>query len=584
MNSLWLLTKKNLKLLIRAKGSALIVVFAPLLIILILGLSFNNNSKYGLNIGIYSPNFNEDTNSFINTLQEQEFKIIKYIDNATCIEEVKLGYVHTCITLPDSFKIEGNTAKEITFYIDPSKINLVWMIQQTLESKFNLKEQEITQNLAQDMLTRMSEANTKVSTEKSNLKTVGDKSSSAASSADSTKSTLSGLDLIAPDVNYDLSVLTSFQTSLTSSLTTSTAKINSAKTALNNANISSSARTPIITLLNEAGTSVSSAASVLTSTSGNGTLAAVSAMVTGMQTDLTSAKTKLSTASLQVSASTKNLDQIKKSLNEGISSLESIQKGLDEVSSKLSSQKVTDAKVASNPLITKIEKISPENTYLNYMFSGLIILVIMFTSLLLGTTLVMMEKTSPAFTRNFFLPIKKITFVLSTYLTNLILILIQVIIILGIAIFFLKEGIYASLLPLALILFLVASVFTFLGMIIGYILSSEETAVLASISLGSLLLFFSGLILPLESVSSTVRDITFFNPFVLGEKLVRETILFATPLSSLWMDLVVLFGYALVLFLIILIIESLMHQHIVNKLFHHHHAQREKDKLDKKDI
>ena len=54
MNTLWLLTKKNLRLLIRAKGSALIVVFAPLLIILILGLSFNNASKYGLNIGVYS--------------------------------------------------------------------------------------------------------------------------------------------------------------------------------------------------------------------------------------------------------------------------------------------------------------------------------------------------------------------------------------------------------------------------------------------------------------------------------------------------------------------------------------------------
>ena len=40
MNSLWLLTTKNLKLLIRSKGSALIVVFAPLLIILLLGLSF----------------------------------------------------------------------------------------------------------------------------------------------------------------------------------------------------------------------------------------------------------------------------------------------------------------------------------------------------------------------------------------------------------------------------------------------------------------------------------------------------------------------------------------------------------------
>jgi len=585
MKSLWLLTKKNLKLLIRSKGSALIVIFAPLLIILILGLSFNNAAKYGLNIGVYSQNFNEDANSFINTLQEQEFKIIKYTEVNQCIEDVKLGFVHTCISLPDSFKIEGNAAKEITFYIDPSKINLVWMIQQTLESKLNLKEQEIAQNIAQDMLTRMSDANTKVSTEKENINSVKQKSNTAASSADTAKSNLAKLDLAAPATSYDLSTLTTFRDTLTTSITTSTTKINSAKTALNNANISSSARSSILSLLNDAGTSVTSASSLMTNSSGNGTFVAVSEMVTGMQTDLEAAKSKLSLAAQQVSTSTKSLDQIKSTLNEGVTSLENIQKSLDEVNSKLSGQKVTDAKVVSNPLITKIEKVSPENTYLNYMFPSLIILVIMFTSLLLGTTLVMMEKTSPAFTRNFFLPIKKVTFVLATYFTNLILILIQLIIILGIAVIFLKENIYMSILPLTLILFLVASVFTFLGMVIGYLFSSEETAVLGSISLGSLLLFISGVILPLESVSPALRDITFFNPFVIGEKMVRETLLFSTPLSSLWMDLIVLFGYALVLFLVILIIESLMHQQIVNKFFHHHHhTQREKDKLEKKDV
>jgi len=54
MGKVWLLTKKNLKLLVRAKSSALVVVFAPLMIMLILGLAFNTSDKYGLTIGVYS--------------------------------------------------------------------------------------------------------------------------------------------------------------------------------------------------------------------------------------------------------------------------------------------------------------------------------------------------------------------------------------------------------------------------------------------------------------------------------------------------------------------------------------------------
>ncbi|MBI4983131.1 ABC transporter permease [Candidatus Woesearchaeota archaeon] len=584
MSPLWLLTTKNLKLLIRSRSSALIVVFAPLLIILILGLSFNNSAKYGLNIGVYASSYNNDVNSFINTLQEQEFKIIKYNNSVTeCIEDIKLGYVHTCILLPDSFKIESNSPREITYYVDPSRINLVWMIQQMLEKKLNLQSQEISQQLAQELLTKLSSANTKVATEKNKITEVKQKSDTATSVTDTTKSALSKLDLTPPLAEYGFNVTNEFKDAVVANLNLGTIKIAAAKSAVSSANMSSSDKAVIKNLLSEAGAGLVNISGLMSATSGTASFGAVSSLVTSLQADITTAKEKLTTAKQQVATTSKDLDTVKASIGEVVASLEGIQKALDEVNANLNSQKITEAKVFSSPLVTKIERVAPENTYLNYMFPALIVLVIMFSSLLLGTTLVMMEKNSPAFTRNFFLPVKKVTFVLATYLTNLFLILVQVIIILGISVLFLKE-IYAALLPLALILFLAASVFTFLGMAIGYLFSSEETAVLASISAGSILLFVSGTILPLESVSPTLRDITFLNPFVIGEKLVREILIFNTPIMGLWMDLAVFFSYTLVLFLIILIIESLMHQRIVNRIFHHHKMQREKDKIEKKDV
>jgi ABC-2 type transport system permease protein len=583
MNTLWLLTKKNLRLLIRAKGSALIVVFAPLLIILILGLSFNNSAKYGLNIGVYASSYSDDVNSFVSKLQEAEFKIVKYNQSSDCIEDVKLSFLHTCIFLPDSFKIEGNAQKEITFYIDPSKINLVWMIQQTLEQKMNLKSQEVSQGIAQGMIGAISDANSKVASEKEKISGVKDKSSAAFNGAESAKSSLAQIDLSTSNATYDTSILTSFKTALLGDLSNSSTSLTAAKTALNNVNMSGTDRTNLNNLLTQASTQVTSATNKLTATSGNTSLTVITTMVTEMQHDLIVAKEKVNAASAQISTSSMQLDTIKSSLGDQVKTLEGIKSTLDQINSNLNAQKVTDAKVVSSPFVTKIEKVAPENTYLNYMFPALIILVIMFSSLLLGTTLVMMERNSPAFTRNYFLPIKKITFILSTYITTLILILIQVVIILLISLVFITD-IWTTLIPLTIILLLAASIFTFLGMILGYVFSSEETAILASISLGSLLLFVSGVILPLESVSPLLREVTSFNPFVLCEKLVREVVIFSSPVSTLWVDLGLIFCYALILFLIILIIESFMHQHLVNKLFHHHHKQREADKIEKKDV
>ena len=238
----------------------------------------------------------------------------------------------------------------------------------------------------------------------------------------------------------------------------------------------------------------------------------------------------------------------------------------------------------SSPLITKIERVKKESTYLNYLFPAILILVVMFSSLLLGTNLVMMEKNSSAFLRNYFIPVRRITFITATYLTNLILILIEIAIILGISLFFLDNAI--NVLPqIALILFLTASVFTFLGMALGYLFTSEETGTLASISLGSLLLFFSGIVLPLEGLSRTMKEIALLNPFVIAEKLIREVFFFNTSLMDVWLDLLLLLSYGIVLFLIILAIELVLHKHIVQRFMKkHHHSHRQKQIRKNKDV
>lgn len=568
MAAIWLLTIKNIKLLFRAKWSALIVIFAPLLLILLLGLSYNTSNNFGIIVGIYSPQFTEDTTAFAELLKSEQFTIREYRDQIeNCVNDIKSGSVHTCISLPENLRVQDNSRKEITFYVDPSRINLVWMVQETVKSKFNLKSQEISQEITQGILSKIGETKDGLGTKQNDVETIKGKTSSVNEKTGSVKSSLSLLDLSFPENVYNLEGLTN----LTDLLTKSKEKLGVAIDAVESAGLDENKTKEILAALNAAEASLGKTISSF----GEGGMVQ---SIQNMQKDLNLAKGKLTAASTTVSSSTATLSNSAALLAELGSTLESLQKSLAEMQSRLEAMKVTDAQTITSPFVTKIEKVSGEKTYLNYLFPALLVLVIMFSTLLLGTTLVMIEKHSPAFLRNFFVPVSKLTFITSTYVTNIILIVTQILIILGISLFFLKETL-GSLASVALILFISASVFTFIGMTIGYLFTSEETATLASISLGSVFLLFSGVILPLEAVPLLVRNIAGFNPFVLTEKLVREVFLFGASLSQNLLDLAILAGYAVVLFAVILIMESLLHKHLVQKFMHRHHVfhrQREK--------
>ncbi len=574
MQSIWLLTKKNLKLLFRAKASALIIIFAPLLIILLLGLSYNTSSKYGLNIGVYAPSYTEDVNLFIDLLKEQEFNLVTYNSSVEeCVQDLKSGIVHTCIVVPESLQIDGNTAKEITFYLDPSKINLVWMVQETLSSKFDFKSQQLSQELIQDLLSKLTDAKSKIADSKTNLASAKEKSSSASSITSTIYQQLSGLDLTPPNTNLSFEILTN----ITSVLDESTLKIEEARNDVQSSNASTSQKNTIKVSLDAATSHLENAKALLTGAEPT----SISNVLAGMKADLESSKTKLEAVVAAVSSTDLGLQTATSQIQESIATMDSVWGTLNAAEANLASQKVTEAGTIVQPLRTKIEKVGAESTYLNYLLPILLVVVIMFSSLLLGTTLVMMEKNSPAFLRNFFLPIRKTTFVISTYLTNLVLILIQIIIILGISLFFIKD-IFSQIPALFLILFIGASIFTFLGMVIGYLFISEETGVLASISLGSIFLFISGVIIPLEGISPALREIVSFNPFVLSEQLIREVLLFGNSLADAGVDLAILIGYGIVLFLVILVIESVLHQHLIERFMRHHHKKhREADKKNR---
>ena len=545
MGQLFLLVKKNIRLLLRAKSSALIVIFAPLLIILLIGLSYNSSAFFGLNIGIHSDNFEGDVAKIITSLQEQAFKVITYQKLEDCKNDIAFNFVHACVSVPSSLEVSNNTAKEVTFYIDQSRINLVYIIQEALKKEFNLKTQELSEDIITDIFTQIAAAQGSIDVEKVDVQSIKEKSAAAAGTTLTVSSSLTDVVL---ESSYDTATLDGFQSNMLDKVNTGLSAVDDAQAALVSIANSSSK----VTAENELATVEKelNEAKELFENNGTQTYIAVKEALEKLEKQVKNADAILDTAGSDVAEVGSILGEIGTSLDE-------ISTDLETIKGSLGAFAVSDSGTITSPLITKIETVSDEKTNLNYVFPSLLALIVMFLAIMLGDTLVMMEKTSPAYVRNFLIPVKKATFVLATLLSNVLLLAFQLFIILLISIFFLSDSI-AQFPLLFLVLLLSATIFTLVGMLIGYLFSSEETGILASISTGSLFLFLSGIILPIEGMSPGLREFISFNPFVITEKLIREVFIFNVNIVSILDDVGILLAYGVFMFIILMMMDTLV--------------------------
>jgi len=194
--------KKNLKLLIRAKGSAFIVIFGPLLIILLVGLALNKPSTYALSIGYYTPDSNNSlTNSFINEMKLNNYLVAKYGSEELCIDEIKKGSTHLCIIFPKDFELGKNESNNVVFYADYSRTNLVYQIIGSISEKFEFRTTEISKDLTQVLLTKI--LKTKQDVDENILTIINMKSAAntISSSIEDTKKASSDIDFTSQDIS-----------------------------------------------------------------------------------------------------------------------------------------------------------------------------------------------------------------------------------------------------------------------------------------------------------------------------------------------------------------------------------------------
>ncbi len=549
------LVKKNLTNLLRAKAGSLIVILGPLLVVFLAGLAFDNSNVYRVKIGAYRPDANEVSTAFLDQLSEQ-FKVIEYDTEEKCVDAIKNTDANTCMIFASNFTVGVPIKNQITFYVDYSRINLVWSIMQAMTQEVGERTLEASQNFTKILLDTIDYTQQRIGDQREVIIQLTTENELILKNTQDLAAELGDIDLTFNEKRYGIENLSSSRTQLKQwmesvlaigdkGLSKSVSFIDSADALVKQSSAGTQVKDKLLENFKKNIDDIKKLKESMAETKNLTKEAFVDfdKQITSISEAISDTKNRLNEADTSRQFSLRVLEAISGLLDKSLLNLVAVQQALNDIDNKISAIDIRDPEAITQPIVTKIKPIVQEKTYLNYLFPVLIVLVIMFTALLITPTLILLDKNSPAAFRTYMTPVKDGSYILAAFITASILLLLQVIIILAIASLFFSSQIIANIPEAILLLIIINSLFILIGMIVGYSFHNEETSTLAAVSIGAVFLFISDVIIPIESMPDAFAYIASFNPYVISSSLLRRALLFDSSLLSLWGDILIMLGY-----------------------------------------
>ncbi len=533
LKNIFTLVKKNLRILIRSKASSLIVILGPLLIIFLAGLAFDNTNVYALKIGVFAPEKNELIDSFKERLDSQ-FSTLNYDSESACVADIKDDLIHTCIVFSENFTFAKPPYNELKFYVDYSRINLVWTVLNVMTTKISSKVVELSRNLTGILLDTIEIVHDEISDKRRVVIRLTTENDVINKNAANLAADLSEIDLSFDSGAFKVADLQSSMNKVKhwvdTALSLGTQGLQKASTFIDEAG--SIAGEGAHDSLMQSIDKIIELKDRLAKTKDLSAQEFVgfSKEIEELIAQISSTQEQLGKADVSRKMGVRVLTAVRNLLDESLINLMSIQNSFDVIQNAVDAIAIKDPEAITQPIVTNIQPVSAKQTYLNYLFPALIVLVLMFTALLIVPTLILLEKNGAAMFRNFMTPVNHVCFFVATLLTSFVVLVLQSLVILAIASLFFSTQVVSHVLSVLLVLFVVILFFTFLGMIIGYLFKSEETAILGGVTVAAILIFISNLIIPIESMPLIISKLAGLNPFVIGSDLLRRALLFDSAL------------------------------------------------------
>src|SRR3989339_719878 len=288
------------------------------------------------------------------------------------------------------------------------------------------------------------------------------------------------------------------------------------------------------------------------------------ALATDLVNVLSSAKNSLPEQNVVISQSISKLNEINDNthdvpssseMDNAITYLNDANNLLDSVNDSVAKKKIEDTIIILNSIKnsnTKItENIEDINALSDQTKSSLQIVTVNIDSLIndinqisvLEPEKIVSPRKTKAFFRNFITPTWDFTLIFGSYLSCLIILTLQFILVFAGIEWILKVSLIDSILPVSLVLFLSLTLFIFMGMFIGYVFKSEETTIFASVLIAAGLMFFSNTILPIETLSGSFKKFVLFNPLVILDISLKKIILFDFNYLQILPELYTMIGF-----------------------------------------
>ncbi len=551
---------KNLKLLFRSRETLFTIIFGPLLIILLVSAAYTGgDTDTALRIGTYAPQYTPLADQMITAMKGKGYLVSVFDDQQQCIDRIKSAELHTCVIFPPDFRFKGNGTNTVTFAVDYSRVNLVYRIIDGLSEQFGLQSTELSQGVASDLLARVQLAHGTVQEQLAaadaidkGLVTARAKLAGGKASIESVDVNISYVDLleIRGRVNGLGITITELKREGQEALANASELLGRVEDRC--ANCSSETQD----LLLDGRRALQNASDRLSQVADAGpqAVAAATMVVEDAARSMAALRSSfdgLVNASQEVDA---DLQETIALLDEADARVTTLRGNLRHLDESLQQSVGLNASSVATPITTRIEAISGGGN-LAFTYPYVLMLVIMFLGLMLNSTLIVMDKTSKAAFRNFTTATRDEYHVLMSFITTFLILLAQTLAILLVSYFFLSAPLFANFGTSLLIIVVAITLFSFLGMIIGYLAGTQEAAMIASLSLGSVLLFISNLVLPLEAMNRVVQALSVHNPYVVLSELLKQSMLFGLPLGGLLERIGVLVLGILLLFVLILAVQ-----------------------------
>lgn len=507
------LVKKDLKLFKRDKRNLVLTIVGPIIILFILGNIFGQSSTENSISGISLGVCNLDNNEF--KLNISLFNIVN-LDGDCAISAknmVSEGRLRASIIIPKEFSADIKEGKgaEIIFFVDNSKTQTALVSSDAMKAFV----QDINEKVGTEFI---DEAWVRLSSLNNNLKLVLPQLELAKKSAIKTQKDLADinkqlnridekrLDRILNDINKTSPYLRQNLSDELDEVLSSLDEIASSSCLANSS---------FCSLLSNITSSLSSSALKIKQKEERVNSLDINILATQIEA-IKSSKANI----------TEQVKEINKTAFDFTNDIIIVEKELRETSQALDTYTSRDPKTIISAVSLNENAVFGDRTYFEFLSLGLILILLLFTIMLSVSSNIVSERNTGTLARTLLSPTSVPLFLVSKIIFFVIVSFIELFVMFVVSYFF---GSYISISIGSLLIMLIASVnFVIIGMLIGAISRTENTALLTSLVIGLPMFFLSGLFFPFEIMPGFMRVVGINSPLTLAHDSLEKIVLYGT--------------------------------------------------------